>query len=42
MSNEGFEYTGEPKTPPRYCDKLKGEMSEDEMEQKRSLQSVVV
>lgn len=42
MTNEGFEYTGEPKTPPRYWDKLKGEMSEDEMEQKRRLQSVVV
>ena len=42
MTNEGFEFIGEPKTPPRYWEKLIGEMSKEEMEQKRKLQSVVV
>ena len=42
MTNEGFEFIGEPKTPPRYWEKLIGDMSEAEMDQKRSLQSMVV
>jgi phytanoyl-CoA hydroxylase len=42
MTNEGFEFIGEPKTPPRYWEKLIGEMSKEEMEQKRKLQSGVV
>ena len=37
LNEEGFEFTGEPGTPPRYWGTLIAAMSEDEIRRKKSL-----
>ena len=37
LSEEGFEFTGEPGTPPRHWGTLIAAMSEDEIRRKKSL-----